>query len=159
MCVYVSLSVACRTLCKPHGAPPQLKITFQNEQLGRKKEEGKWAFSGPLQPAYLLPHSSSALPTKPLCHSLDPGEGEGQSEGGGEKACSWVWFLAFPERGPHCACPLVKVTLPVAGSSGIELELQKPSILRHSLWIKASGFLLFPCCLVPPWGRGTMLRL
>lgn len=104
VCVYMCFCLLPATPLANHRAPAQLKITFQNEQLGRQKEEGKWAFFGPLQPTYLLPHPS-ALPTKPLCHSLDPGEGEGQSEGGGEKACGWVWFLAFPEAGSSRAVP------------------------------------------------------
>lgn len=45
------------------------------------------------------PPSPSAPPAKPLCHSLDLGEGGGQSEGVGEKACGCVWFLASPEAG------------------------------------------------------------
>lgn len=78
-CVFLSIAPTLQP-SKSRRAHTQLKITLQNQPLGRQREEGKRGSPGLsslclLALAWLASPSPSALPAKPLCHSLDLGKG------------------------------------------------------------------------------------
>lgn len=153
MCV----CICCPPPCKPRRDPTQFKITLQNQPFGRQREEGN---GDPVGPSSLPVSSRTPVPflLSPFARSWILGWGRGSLSGEG-KGCGW--------QGPCYACTLLKVTPASCWQSCPFLRYKDrmwssrnfPSKGSLCDWSRKSGFLLFPCCLVPPWGMGHYARL